>query len=316
MNTDELKHFTDPLLGGVSATRNGREKSRGKNREMNPGREMGQSSSSKLKLIYGVPLLVVLGALAFFLYQAQQQIGTLSTALTQNKSQLEEVTVSLADSQTEIVDLNEGLESSKNQLASQNREIRQYKDLYTSLKNDQQQQTQELEAIDLEKADRTEVTALKNETTQLQEQVTNTENKVAEVRQQAVQNQTHIEKSQTQIEENQTQIASVQEMASFNSQEIAGVKRSLEREYYNFELQERGGYMKVFDVSLSLKDTDLKRRQFDMYLLADGKVMQKKNHSVNEPIQFYVEGQKKPYEVVVTRVDKKMVVGYLSVPKG
>jgi len=73
--------------------------------------------------------------------------------------------------------------------------------------------------------------------------------------------------------------------------------------------------MKVFDVSVSLKDTDTRKRQFDMYLLADGKVMQKKNHSVNEPIVFYIEGQRKPYEVVVTRVDDKMVVGYLSVPK-
>jgi hypothetical protein len=93
------------------------------------------------------------------------------------------------------------------------------------------------------------------------------------------------------------------------------VKRSLEREYYNFELQEKGGYMKVFSVALSLKDTDWKKRQFDIYLLADGKVIQKKDHSINEPIMFYVEGQQKPYEVVVTRVDKELVVGYLSVPK-
>ena len=101
----------------------------------------------------------------------------------------------------------------------------------------------------------------------------------------------------------------------FRSTEIAGVKRSLEREYFNFELQEKGGYMKVFEVSLSLKDADWKKRQFDIYVLADGKVIQKKDQSINEPILFYFEGKKKPYEVVVTRVDKKLVVGYLSVPK-
>ena len=308
MNTDELKQFTDPLLGGVSDTRNGREKRR--------ANEPERSDSGNLKLMYGVPLVLILGVLGFLLYQAQQQIGTLSHELSQNKVQVEEITTDLKKSQAEIMNLNEGLESSKYQLVSQNRALKQYKNLYSGLKSDQEQQTAEIEAITLEKADRTEVNALKNETTQLQEQVMQTEGKVTEVSQQADQNRTQIAQSQAKIEENQTQLASVKESVSFNSQEIAGVKRSLERDYYNFELQEKGGYMKVFDVSLSLKDTDWKRRQFDMYLLADGKVMQKKDHSINEPIQFYIAGQKKPYEVVVTRVDRKMVVGYLSVPKG
>jgi hypothetical protein len=309
MNTDELKQFTDPLLGGVRETKNGRERQRTNGSEH-------PTSSGNLKLMYGGPLVLILGVLGFFLYQAQQQIGTLSDELSLNKVLVEEMTGDLEESQAEIMNLNEGLESSKSQLASQNRAINQYKTLYSGLKNEQEQQTVEIEAITLEKADRTEVNALKNETTQLQEQVMQTEGKVTEVSQKADQNSTQIAQSQAQIEENQTQLASVQESVSFNSQEIAGVKRSLERDYYNFELQEKGGYMKVFDVSLSLKDTDWKRRQFDMYLLADGKVMQKKDHSINEPIQFYIAGQKKPYEVVVTRVDKKMVVGYLSVPKG
>jgi hypothetical protein len=150
---------------------------------------------------------------------------------------------------------------------------------------------------------------LKNETSQLQEKAIKTETNVAQIQEQANLNQ-------NKISETQTLLASVQESVNSNASEIDGVKRSLEREYYNFELQEKGGYMKVFDVSLKLRDTDRRKRQFDMYLLADGKVMQKKNHSVNEPILFYLEGQKKPYEVVVTRVDEKLVVGYLSVPKG
>jgi hypothetical protein len=301
MNTDELKHFTDPLLGGVSDAKNGQEKVRAQKQE--------SVNNGRAKFIYVVPLAVVLGLLSYFLYQAQQQIGLLSDELTLNKDQLGEMTVNLEESQAEIANLNEGLELSKSQLASQKRAIGHYKTLYDGLKDEQQQQTRELEAIDLEKADRTEVNALKSETTQLQTKIATNEQSVADVRQVADQNR-------TQLNETQTRVASIEDSVTLNTNEIAGVKRSLEREYYNFELQEKGGYMKVFDVSLSLKDTDWKKRQFDMYLLADGKVLQKKDHSINEPIFFYIEGQKKPYEVVVTRVDKKLVVGYLSVPKG
>jgi len=301
MNTDELKHFTDPLLGPVSEARNGRGKTRSDHTE--------RSSHSSLKAIYLVPLFLVLGILAFFLYQAQEQIGMLSDELNLNKGHLDEMSTSLKESQVEIKDLNQGLQTSKDQLTFQKREINQYKNLYNGLKSQQADQTREIATIGLQKADREEVHALRNETAQLQEKVTRTEDNVTVVRQQSDQNR-------ARLDEANVQIAAVQESVVLNRKEIAGVKRSLEREYYNFELQEKGGYMKVFDVSLSLKDTDWRKRQFDMYLMADGKVMQKKDQSVNEPIVFYIEGQTKPYEVVVTRVEDKMVVGYLSVPKG
>ena len=73
--------------------------------------------------------------------------------------------------------------------------------------------------------------------------------------------------------------------------------------------------MKVFSISLALKHTNAEKREFDLYVLAEGKVIQKKHQPINEPIIFYTEAGKKPYEVVVTRVDRKFVVGYLSVPK-
>ena len=100
-----------------------------------------------------------------------------------------------------------------------------------------------------------------------------------------------------------------------NAEEIGGVKRSLDRDYYNFELQRNGGVMKVFSVSMQLKNTDFKNQRYHVEIVADGRRLNKKRVNINEPIFFYVEGQKKPYEILVNRVDKKFVVGYLSVPK-
>ena len=299
--TDDLKKFSDPLLGGVSQPRMKREQTHTHSEE--------RSNDRNWKPLYISAVVLALGFLAFYLYQAQQQISVLSDELTLNKGQMDVMAGNLENSKVEIEGLSEGLESSKNQLASQKNQITRYKGLYSGLKDGQTQQTRELEAIGLEKADRTEVNVLKNETAQLEAKVASTDSDVAQVREQANQNR-------SRLEETQTLVSTVQESVTLNTNEISDVKRSLEREYYNFELQEKGGYMKVFDVSMSLKDTDWRKRQFDMYLLAGGKVIQKKDHSINEPIFFYVEGQKKPYEVVVTRVDKKLVVGYLSVPRG
>jgi hypothetical protein len=300
--SDNLKQYADPLLGGI---RNQKKKAK---EEASPVH--GEDKRGKPAWLFlTIPVILALALLGYYLHQAQTQLEVLADELAVNKGHLDEVTVNLEESQEEIAGLNEGLETSRNQLASQNRRLNQYKTLYSDLKDEQSQQTRELEAIDLEKANRTEVNALKNETVQLQEKVNETDSNVAQIREQSNSNQ-------NRIAETQTLIASVQESVNSNTDEIDGVKRSLEREYYNFELQEKGGYMKVFEVSLKLRDTDRRKRQFDMYLLADGKVIQKKDHSVNEPILFYVEAQKKPYEVVVTRVDEKLVVGYLSVPKG
>ncbi|HLV00429.1 MAG TPA: hypothetical protein VKZ59_04130, partial [Acidobacteriota bacterium] len=220
---------------------------------------------------------------------------------------LDEVGKELETSAGRIEQLNAGLTESQKILSSQKEELTRYKSLYTGLKQNQEQQVRTLETINLEKADRQQVEGLQEETLELKENVEQTRTHLENLAARTSQNETKIEAAAEDLK-------AVQSAAETNKQEIADVKRSLEREYYNFELQRRGGYMKVFEIALSLKDTDSAKRQFDLYLMADGKVIQKDDHPINEPILFYVKDQKKPYEVVVTRVEKDFVVGYLSVP--
>jgi hypothetical protein len=51
-------------------------------------------------------------------------------------------------------------------------------------------------------------------------------------------------------------------------------------------------------------------------LVADDMEIEKKDRTVNEPIFFYVAGSKKPYELVVNKVESSRIIGYLSTPKG
>ena len=53
-----------------------------------------------------------------------------------------------------------------------------------------------------------------------------------------------------------------------------------------------------------------------MQLTADDKTTEKKDKSINEPVQFYTaKGGRIPYELVINKVEKNEIVGYLSTPK-
>jgi len=50
-------------------------------------------------------------------------------------------------------------------------------------------------------------------------------------------------------------------------------------------------------------------------VVADDKTIEKKDKTADEPVQFYIHGVPRPYEIVVFDVTKDKVNGYLSTPK-
>lgn len=276
----------------------------------------GQSRSGVWR---AVVLGVVVAFLAYYLFQAQQKIEQLNQELEEDQSHLSTVADQLEDSGKKIGELEQGLTRSHSQLQVQGRELNQYKNLYEKVKSDQEDQNRELQAISSQKADQSQVESLKNElqgeTQEIKEnlqtvnsQVTQAHSAISDLREMSVRNRTDIEDTRGALQE-------VRQKADATAGQLSEVKHSLEREYYNFELQEKGGIMKVFNVALSLKDADVARQRYDLEVIVGTKRIRKNDQHIREPIYFYVEGVSKPYEVVVTKVDKKFVVGYLSVPK-
>jgi hypothetical protein len=93
------------------------------------------------------------------------------------------------------------------------------------------------------------------------------------------------------------------------------LKHRGDRNYYEFTLQKSKQSTPVSTVSLQLKKTDPKRGKFTMNVLADDRTIEKKDRTVNEPIQFYTGRDHMLYELVVWTVDKNKITGYLSTPK-
>jgi Skp family chaperone for outer membrane proteins len=100
-----------------------------------------------------------------------------------------------------------------------------------------------------------------------------------------------------------------------NSDEIETLRKLGERDYFEFTA-EKGKPVKVANVGLVLKKANTKRHRFNLALLADDMEVEKKDRTVNEPVFFYLKGQKKFYELVVNKVESNSVKGYISTPKG
>lgn len=101
-----------------------------------------------------------------------------------------------------------------------------------------------------------------------------------------------------------------------NSTELKALRELGERNYYEFRITRNDKAMKVGDVSLALKKADPKRARFTLELNADDRKIEKKDKTMNEPVQFYVASKaRQPYEIVVNEITKDTVVGYLSTPK-
>jgi hypothetical protein len=100
-----------------------------------------------------------------------------------------------------------------------------------------------------------------------------------------------------------------------NHDEIDQLRHMGQRDYFEFTVSRKSGAQKVGTIQVELRDTNTKKNQYTINVLADDKSFEKKNRSVNEPIFFYTGGSRAALELVINKVSKTTATGYLSVPK-
>ena len=100
-----------------------------------------------------------------------------------------------------------------------------------------------------------------------------------------------------------------------NAKELAALRELGERNYVEFNLAKTNKPQRVGAINVVLRKADPKRSRFTVDVIADDKKVEKKDRTINEPVQFYVSRARQPYELVVNEVRKDRIVGYLAVPK-
>jgi hypothetical protein len=82
-----------------------------------------------------------------------------------------------------------------------------------------------------------------------------------------------------------------------------------------FTIAGRNKPQKVSNVTVELKGVNDKHNQFSVALTVEDKRFEKKNRAMNEPIFFYTSGTHIPEELVINKVGKNTISGYVSIPK-
>lgn len=97
--------------------------------------------------------------------------------------------------------------------------------------------------------------------------------------------------------------------------ELEFLKHRGDRNIFEFTLKKGDHPKPVATISLQLKKVDAKKGKFNLNVIADDRTIEKKDRTVNEPLQFYTGRDRSLYEVVVMSADKNTITGYLSTPK-
>jgi hypothetical protein len=156
---------------------------------------------------------------------------------------------------------------------------------------------------------------LRDEQRKGQESIANLGGEVGKVKDDVAASKAAIEQTQAQLQRAIGDLGEQSGLIARNADELAALKRTGLREYFEFDLRKAKTPAAVGPVALRLTSADAKRHKFNMVLVVDDMEIEKKDKTLLEPVQFYRKGSRQLNEVVVFTVQKDRITGYLSTPK-
>lgn len=161
-----------------------------------------------------------------------------------------------------------------------------------------------------------EISAVKDAATTANAKIADVSGDVNNVKTQVASTRSELDKTIGELKKVTGDLGVTSGYVATNGKELAALRRLGERDYTEFTLSKSAKTgQRVGDVMLTLKKSDPKRNRFTLEVFADDKKTEKKDRTVNEPVQFYVAKARQPYEIVVNEVKKDVIVGYLAKPK-
>ena len=174
----------------------------------------------------------------------------------------------------------------------------------------QQDQAQKVSAVSAE------VTQVKDQASAANTKISEVSTDVGNVKTEVASTRSELEKTIAQLKATQGDLGVQSGLIATNGKELAALKALGERNYVEFKLAKTKGPQKVGDVSILLKKADPKTNRYTITVIADDKTVEKKDKTVNEPVQFMLAKASQPYELVVNDVKKDLITGYVGSPQG
>ena len=246
------------------------------------------------------------------LNNVEKDLGTTRDALSGEIAKLRETeTVSSTTHRRAAEQLKLELETARRQAsmaAGQAKQdaIKRSEELATRLQQEQTKAQQETRA---------EISQVKDVATTATTKIGEVSTEVGNVKTDVASTKSELEKTIANLKRVTGDVSGQASLIATNSSELAALKALGERNFFEFNIRKTKDPQKVGDIALMLKKTDQKKNKFTMDVLADDTRVEKKDRTINEPIQFMTSKAKQPYEIVVNKVNKDQISGYLATPK-
>ncbi len=113
------------------------------------------------------------------------------------------------------------------------------------------------------------------------------------------------------------QIARVDQRSSQSASDLDSIHRKVDRERTEFEVAVNHDRELAQGVSMDVNHTDVVHQRFDgwIWLMPDRKTIWLHSRGIQQPLTFYTAGDERPRELVITRVTKYSVIGYILMPR-
>jgi len=190
------------------------------------------------------------------------------------------------------------IDTAAKRVGAQSGELRRARTMVSQLQDQQREQTEQLKQEIDQKADQQQVGALTQDVSSTKTDLSSTQKTVT-----------------TLVSDLGMARSELGSLIARNHDDIEYLRKLGDRDYFEFTLN-KNQPAKVAGVNLTLKRTNPKRYRFNVNTLVDDKDVERRDCAINSPVAFFVNGSKKPYELVVNSVGSNQVKGYLSTPKG
>ena len=142
--------------------------------------------------------------------------------------------------------------------------------------------------------------------------------------------QTRLEDQQKQLKDTQDQVAKTRSDLEGNlsatrddlngsiartHEELVVLQKRGERDYVEFKLLKSKRFQRYGPLMLSLRKADPKHKSFDLAMIVDDNELSKKKINLYEPIWIHRTDDPQPVQVVINKIDRDHVQGYVSAPK-
>jgi len=268
----------------------------------------------KIPILFGA-VIALLGANVYLFLQLDKtktDVAGLKEAMTREISTVKETSsVTTAASRRHINELKDELEAARRQsamAAGQAKVEAEKKAVELTAKLER-----ETKAVQQQMA--SQITEVKQEASSANTKIAAVSTEVGSVKTEVANTKTELDKTIADLKRTRGDLGEQSGLIATNYKEFLALKALGDRNYFEFTLPKEKTARRVGDIMLQLKKADAKKNRFTVDLTFDDKKMEKKDKTLNEPLQFYTSKARQPYELVINSISKDTISGYLATPK-